>query len=189
MIKIALVGTHNTGKTTLFKLMQKDKVFEDYLFIPEQIRVLHDQGYGINENADDITQLALALENQYYGMLEKNTFTRQGIVFDRCILDNYIYALYLNKKGIISNKVLNTIKTSLDRTLPELQWIFWLRPEFSLDNDGKRSTNKQFQTDIDLLFKEFFESHKGKYYYRELKGESKFKLEAIKEIITGGYVY
>lgn len=189
MIKIALVGTHNTGKTTLFEMMKQDKVFNDYYFVPEQIRVVHSQGYGINESADDTTQLALALENQYYNLLEKNIFTHNGIVLDRCILDNYIYAKYLNNKGIVSDKVINTLKVVLDRTLPAIQYLFFLRPGFDMESDEERSTNEQFQTDIDNMFIEFFKQNKGKYYHRELFGSSKDRLEKIKEIVTGGYVY
>lgn len=189
MIKIALVGTHNTGKTTLFKLMKNDKLFSGYYFVPEQVRELHKKGYGINENADDVTQLAIALENQYYSLLDKTPLTHEGIIFDRCILDNYIYAKYLNNKSIISDKVLNTLKETLDRTLPFIQYIFLLRPEFDMESDEERSTNKDFQLTIDNMFKEFLEENRHKYYYRELFGSSKERLEAIKEIITGGYVY
>lgn len=189
MIKIALVGTHNTGKTTLFNMMKNDRIFTGYYFVPEQIRELHKKGYGINENADDCTQLALALENQYYNLLEKNSFTHEGIVLDRCILDNYIYAKYLNNKGIVSNKVIKTLEKVLERTLPAIQYLFWLRPGFDMESDEERSTNKDFQLTIDNMFKEFFEDNKHKYYYRELFGSSKERLEAIKEIVTGGYVY
>lgn len=189
MIKIALVGTHNTGKTTLFNLLKKDKLFDTYCFVPEQIRVLHEQGYGINEKADDVTQLALALENQYYSLLKQTPFLCEGIVFDRCILDNYIYAKYLHNKGIVSSKVLRTLRSVLDRTLPLIQYLFWLRPEFPMDKDGERSIDIKFQTDIDELFKDFFERNKDIYYPRELNGESPKRLEKIKEIITGGYVY
>ena len=189
MIKIALVGTHNTGKTTLFEMMKQDKLFSGYYFVPEQIRIIHSHGYGINENADDCTQLALALENQYYSLLTKSPLTYEGIVLDRCILDNYIYAKYLNKKGIVTDKVLNTLKETLDRTLPFIHYIFFLRPGFDMESDEERSTNEDFQLEIDNMFREFFEENKHKYYYRELTGTSKERLELIKEIITGGYVY
>ena len=147
--------------------------------------------------SDTKENLEYALENGFYiGTNGLITFAKLDCFkqitsdfLDRCILDNYIYAKYLNNKGIVSDKVIKTLKEVLDRTLPAIQYLFFLRPEFEMEQDNERSINKQFQDDIDKMFIEFFEQNKGKYYYRELVGESQKRLEKIKEIITGGYVY
>ena len=183
-MKIALVGTHNCGKTTLWNLMKQDSWFNDYTFVSEQIRVVNDMGFGINETAGDVTQLVLALENQYYTQLHSHYNCQ--MVLDRCLLDNYIYALYLTKKHIVSPGVLAVIKRAWDRTLVDLNYVFWLRPEFEMENDGQRSTDDQFQKDIDLMFEKFITQ--DKYYnnvFYELKGQSKDRLVQLKKIVGG----
>lgn len=182
-MKIALVGTHNSGKTTLFNLMKKDKMFKDYYFVGELIRELNEKGFGINENAKDDTQLALALLNYYYST-KKDYDTRIGKVIDRCLLDNYIYAKYLFNKGIVSKKVVDLIEPLVNESLYYFDFIFLCTPEFEMEYDGQRNNDKNFQMEIHQMFLDYIKhdidcEHKVKI----LKGGSKERLEIVKQFI------
>lgn len=183
LMKIALVGTHNSGKTTLFNLLKKEEAFKGYSFVPELVRELKTKGFGINESAKDDTQLALALLQNYY------TTNEFFLVMDRCILDTYIYAQYLAKRGIVINKVVKVLSEVLELSLREFDYIFICSPEFEFENDGQRDTNKEFQEEIHTLFLDYAIKHNTeKPKIRILTGNSQERLEKIKETIPLCYM-
>lgn len=156
MGNIALIGTHNSGKTTLFNWFKDYLKGQNYSFIEEQIRVINRKGFGINESAGDESQLALALSNSYQ-LLANN----KNIIADRFILDNYIYAKYLNNKGVVSNKVVDLIESMIDVHLKFFDIFLYCNPFNDMVDDGIRSTDKYFQLEIDKMFKDFI--YKNKY--------------------------
>lgn len=181
-MRIALVGTHNSGKTTLFNMMKSDSMFKTYDFEGEKIRDLYNLGFGINEGAGDDSQLALAFLNTTTLF---NYRLHSDVVFDRCLLDNYIYAKYLSKKGIVSERVVDLIGSYLPRHLDEFSVIFICSPEFSFEDDGVRDTNKEFQEEIHNLFLEYINGLDSYYKrrFRVLKGKSEDRLKEIKDFI------
>lgn len=182
-MKIALVGTHNSGKTTLFNLLKKEEAFKGYSFVPELIRELKTKGFGINESAKDDTQLALALLQNYY------TTNEFFLVMDRCILDTYIYAQYLAKRGIVTNKVVKVLSEVLELSLREFDYIFICSPEFEFEDDGQRNTNKEFQEEIHSLFLEYKRKHPTERpEIKILNGSSQERLEKIKRIVFPPYI-
>lgn len=182
-MRIALVGTHNSGKTTLFNMMKRDEIFKQYHFVGELIRELNEKGFGINENAKDDTQLALALLN-FYNSVNKQYRNAYGQVMDRCLLDNYIYAKYLNEQGIVSKKVVDLIKPIVEESLYHFDFIFLCEPEFEMENDGQRNNDKDFQIKIHEMFLDYIKNETGfEHRIKILKGSSKERLETIKQFI------
>ncbi|MCM1260642.1 MAG: ATP-binding protein [Staphylococcus sp.] len=182
-MKIALVGTHNSGKTTLFNMMKQDNVFKDYCFIGELIRELYNKGFGINENAKDDTQLALAMLNVYH-QTNKNYKNIYGQIMDRCLLDNYIYAKYLSQNGIVSKKVVKLIKPLVNESMQYFDFIFLCSPEFEIVSDGIRNEDKNFQIKIYNMFIEYIEKESNfKDRVKILKGNSIERLETIKQLV------
>lgn len=183
-MRIALIGTHNSGKTTLLNLMKIDKMFDGYIFEGEKIREIHNLGFGINEEAKDDTQLALALTHFATINLHKN---RPNLVLDRCLLDNYIYAKYLYNKGIVSKKVVELIETFLDSyILGNIDLLCVCDPEFPFEDDGVRDTNKDFQKEIHNMFMDYVHTLNINYpsiNILHLKGNSNTRLKTIKDFI------
>ena len=58
-MRIAIIGSHCTGKTTLMELMWSNINFEGYDFYSEAIREISRLHFPINEEADDSSQLAM----------------------------------------------------------------------------------------------------------------------------------
>lgn len=91
-MKIAIIGAHRVGKTTLAELIQ-DKL-PDYILTMEPYHELTSAGYEFSElsDADDFII-------QFEYALEQITSAEEDIIFDRCPLDilAYIHATDPNR--------------------------------------------------------------------------------------------
>lgn len=139
--KIAVIGSHGTGKTSLVNMISHKL---GYNIIPDIVREFFNEGYEINEQTTAETQLQI-LERQT--KLEKEV--PQPWVSDKSIYDNLVYA----KVGKQSNELINII---LDKIALREKYdlIFYLPIEFPLEKDGIRSNDESYQKEIDMCFRE-----------------------------------
>lgn len=146
-MKIALVGAHNTGKTTLFNKMYGSHHFAGYEFFREVVREVQNLGFVINEGADDATQLAMCA-------LHLNHLKYQSFVTDRCLLDNLVYAWVLSsgENPTVSLDCVKTIDSYFRKTKDDIDLYIYCPIEFEMENDGVRTVNKEFQQIIDRTF-------------------------------------
>ena len=150
---ICLVGTHCTGKSTTLEGLRSLYGENDVSYITEAIKEVKEKGLPINEDSIESTQLELL---KLYGLKHKklmdNSFKRL-IIMDRSVIDVYAYTLRLFAYNRISPEALKEVNletTHFIKTINPL--ILWFRPEFELQENGVRSTNKEFQTVIDRYF-------------------------------------
>jgi len=150
-MKIAITGTHSTGKTTLLNSIKQDVRSEEMLyrhkFFNELTRTIYKRGVTINESGDDMTQL---LTNNVH----INNLLEENFISDRCIIDSYSYTRYLYQQGKVSKWVYDYSYKLLQELCSKYDYIFWLRPEFDLQVDDVRSNDIQFQKDIDKIIEE-----------------------------------
>lgn len=147
-MRIAIIGTHGCGKTTLCNEMYKSIWFDDYKFATEPMREVARLGFSVNEHADDASQLAMV-------SLHLNNLLQHNLVADRSILDAYIYAKYLNETSlVVTNETVAFIEMLVNKNIGRYDYLFRCKPEFDLQADGFRSLDKKFQDDIDKLFDE-----------------------------------
>lgn len=173
-MRIALVGPQNSGKTTLFELMKKEPMFKGYHFFSECLSDVDKFGFKINEGATGESQLAMAA-------LHMRNLSYPHMVTDRCILDNYIYAEYLSEKYYsINSKIPKFLLSLLNETINMYDFIYYCNPDFKMEDNGFRSTDKQFQTDIHNLFMDFLKTNNFP-NVRYLSGETKDRLQTFKE--------
>lgn len=150
--KILITGTHSTGKSTLCDHLQKLEYFKDFKFIGGVTREAKSYGLDINESGDELTQL-YCMSKDFLNLVQNQD---QKVVFDRSILDTMIYTQYLTN---IEDWVLTTMTELCSRMIGEFDLILWLRPEIEIEDDNVRSTNPEFQSEIDLLFEYYFGLH------------------------------
>lgn len=147
MIKVALIGTHGVGKTTIcYNLvggLKKRGVSADYL--GEIAREARKSGFRINEETTQDSQRWI-LHTQIAKELEfaagKNV---EILVCDRSVLDNYAY--FINSFGI--DPALDAIINSHMKTY-NLLFKAPINPAY-LSQDNVRSIEPVFQKKIDLL--------------------------------------
>jgi len=170
-MKIALIGTHGTGKTTmtydLIANLKKEGYNSDLLQ-----EVARSCPLPINESTTKEAQEWI-IYSQYIKELELEK-PNQILICDRSIIDGYVY--YRNKFG--RNSTLEKFVKEKSKTYKEIFRVP-MREEL-LKDDGFRSTNKLFQQKIDGEFDRVIGS---------LKIESKeyTSLESALDIIKSSY--
>ena len=145
-MKIAFTGAQSTGKTTLLEAIKQNEEFRyKYEFIDEITRRMIKKGLKINEAGGNTTQLLIMNEHI------KNTLYTDAIM-DRCIIDGAVYTNWLWKEGKVENWVREYSINVFAHYKDQYDYIFYLKPEFDIVDDGTRSTNTRFRDDIVGLF-------------------------------------
>lgn len=155
-MKIAITGAQSTGKSTLLDSIKRDDrrdgLLPEYVFIDELTRSIKGKGIVINENGDNLTQLLT--NNTHIDNILLNNF-----VSDRCIIDSYVYTIWLHKNGKIDEWVL-LYSYHLFLTLVGMyDRIYYLKPEFDVVADGVRSSSTSFRDEISNLFEQVINDH------------------------------
>lgn len=149
MTRIAFVGAQSTGKTTLLDCL-KDKYGDSIKIFKETTRTVMNRGFSINEKSTVETQNAI-LELHIENLNNSSTGVN---VFDRCILDWYVYTLYLyNNNSDIPKEYITKVRNTLRQYIHMYDKIFYLSPLDTITDDGVRSTNIQYRDDIVSIFK------------------------------------
>lgn len=147
-MRIAFSGVQCTGKTTLINALMKDPLFEGFTVIKESIRSLKNKGYHINEDGNDDTQIAV-MNAHLMNLIPNDT------LIDRCAIDGLSYGQYSFNHGKISIDTLNFCRVVWELTRDYYDFIFYLRPEFDLIEDGTRSINKEFRDEVLNIFDKY----------------------------------
>ena len=158
-MRYCLSGTIGVGKTTLI-----NKLKENYSIdvVEEPCRFIEHNGFSLTKGNMIETQLAMM------SIVYSNIASNENAIFERGLLDLLVFTTYFYEKNQITNKQYKFFFDIISRQLYLFDKIFYIEPEFELENDGFRVTDKQFQKDIDDLFQRFI---------------MKFRLDVIK--LTG----
>ena len=153
MIKrIALVGASSTGKTTVYELL-KNKL-PKYEFVNESTRTVGSYGFPINEKGTDATQLAISCFHLEALLQPYNQ------VLDRCFMDVVVYTRFMDNA---SEETWKYIDATWNRIKHEYTHYIYFPIEFDSVDDGVRSVNEKWRTDIDEEFKAVLEGVRQPY--------------------------
>lgn len=145
-MKISFTGAQSTGKTTLLEAIKQNEEFRyKYEFIDEITRRMVKKGLKINEAGGNTTQLLIMNEHI------KNTLYTDAIM-DRCVIDGVVYTHWLWKEGKVEEWVFDYSVKVFNYYKDRYDYIFYLKPEFDIVDDGMRSTSTQFRDEIVDLF-------------------------------------
>jgi nicotinamide riboside kinase len=140
-------GAQGVGKTTLINKMKIDDRFNDWEIVDEIVRSLYKNGININENGNSITQLAIT--NSHLLNIYNTTNNK---VLDRCLLDSVVYSKYLYDSKKIDECILTYSECALLDFIEKYDYMFYISPEFPLIDDGVRSVDPIFRTNITDIF-------------------------------------
>ena len=153
-MRIAITGTHGTGKTTLLRELREIEPYKSsYTFVTELTRKLHERGYPINEQGTDEVQRILAQQ-----CVEASRIPNS--IADRCVLDNIVFTTFLFNEGKVNQETMNDAIEKFEANISNFDIIFYIRPEFDLVDDGVRTTSTSTRDKIFTLFELYIDKYK-----------------------------
>jgi len=161
-MKIAISGTHCTGKSTFIRDFIKnwpnyETPKESYRNLIKKKKLPHSkQG---TEKGQRLILDALCEQLQKYSKTD-------NVIFDRCVLDNLAYSSWLNLNGKVSDKFLDETRIIVREALKMLDIVFFipLTPiaPVSFEKDELREEDLIYREEIDNIFKIFVHSYNQK---------------------------
>ena len=155
-MKIAIIGSQGSGKSHLIQeFLNKWTMYKT----PEKTYrdIIKSRNIKINQEGDEESQKAIlnALIDEV--QQAKGDF----LIFDRCVIDNMAYTLWLNAHDKVSNKFVMDTKFLSHQTLKLFDLIFYipLRPEIQLQEKETRDSDPKFREEIDNIFRALISSY------------------------------
>jgi len=143
-MRISFTGTGGTGKSTLVAELSKHPNFENYTIIDSVSRELFAKGIPINEVGDNFDATQLLVMNKHLEVV----LTNQNLLCSRCLLDGFCYTEYLWHQGKVHSLIYSYAHFILEKYLSTYDFIFFIRPEFDLINDGVRSSSEDWRNAV-----------------------------------------
>ena len=191
-MRIAIIGAHCTGKSTLIEEFLKqwpmykrpEKTYRD---------IIKEQKLDINKQGTKESQKAIL--NALVDEIQlASTSGDKHIIFDRCTVDNIAYTLWHYAKetpGFDSEFIIDS-KTIAALSLKHIDLIFYLpaRKEIPLTEREGRETDEVFREEVDNIFDSLvtsYEKNTGAFFPKEdcpavirLEGPPDMRLPQIK---------
>jgi nicotinamide riboside kinase len=142
-MRISFTGPGCSGKTTLLKKC-REHYGDKFDYVDEVTRPALHSGLKINEDGDSSTQLYILEQHIRNDSLD-------NVIMDRCIIDGLVYTNWLHMEGKVSDTVQRTFDKAYKELVNNLDIVFYTSP-VQFQDDGERSTNTKFITDIEQMF-------------------------------------
>lgn len=176
-IRIGIAGAQSVGKTTLLNALRSERFFRSFTICDEVTRRVKSYGFSINEEGNNLTQRLIMQEHIV------NVFMYDGMITDRTALDGLIYSVYLFKKKKIDAETMKFVNSVYRKVVPMYDYLFYIEPEFDVEDDGERSTDLQFRDEIVTLFEQFIA--KEKLPVIRVKGSVRERVNTVINILEG----
>jgi hypothetical protein len=150
-MRIAVVGAQNVGKTTFVKDFVAK--FSNYITPNVSYRdIVLTKGLKINQETGEESQAAIM--QFIYNLISENK--DENIIFDRCLIDNYVYSHCAYLKGAISGEFIEVSKETMFSHLQFLETIIFIPVSLAveLESDKLRDTDKKFIDTVNRTFVE-----------------------------------
>ena len=153
-MRIGISGAQSVGKTTLLNALRSEKCFKDYTIRNEVTRSVKALGININESGSDISQQLIMKEHIY------NLVMFDDMITDRTALDGLVYTTWLYDSGKVSPECFVETQMIFEKTIKMYDYVFYIAPEFPIEDDGVRSASQEWQNEIVTLFDAIIDTYK-----------------------------
>jgi len=171
-IKVGLSGTHGSGKTSaaFYLSAELSRIASGVDVLTELARKT---GWPVNEQGDDFTQLWLIASQIVREIEEARRPGTRYLICDRTVMDNYVYCQYHSG----SDEVLFSLA---QRWMQTYDYMIYVIPDMPLEEDGFRSTDIIFQTEIKEIFDDILDDLTIEPL--RIKSSNLFQVETIEDI-------
>ena len=153
-MRIGIAGAQSVGKTTLLNALRSEKIFQDMKVCNEVTRRVMSYGLPINEQGTDVTQKLIMQEHIV------NVFMYSNFITDRTAFDGIVYTKYLHENGKVNDETMTFATDVFVKLIPKYDILFYIEPEFEIQNDGIRSIDANFRNRIVQIFDEYLDTYK-----------------------------
>jgi len=168
-MKLAFIGTHGTGKTTLCHFLAGE-MRKRGLNVGLVAEIARKSPLPINRKTTRESQLWI-LTTQIASEIEVGAFY-DYVVCDRSLLDNYAYQVVSSGKDAFMEDI-------VEAWLPTYDVLFKTPNIFPLVNDGVRDTNLEFQDRVDQMIDELLEERGTPYVQLPRKDQLEFVVDYL----------
>lgn len=151
-MRIGICGAQSVGKTTLLNALRSEKLLSNIKVRNEVTRRVANYGLPINENGSDITQKLIMHEHIV------NVFMYDDFITDRTALDGIVYSHYLHENGRLTDETMTYVTNIFVKLKSYYDILFYIKPEFDIQNDGVRSIDTNFRDRIVELFDQYIDT-------------------------------
>lgn len=161
-MKIAVIGTANTGKTTYIQdFLKKWPMYN--LVDSEYRKLLKEKNLPHSKDGNEESQTAIL--NCLVDEIVKYS-KEDFVIFDRCVLDVLAYSTWLHLNDKLSEKCLDQQRILIRETLKLYDVLFFVPltkvSPIKIEDNGTRETDPIYREEVDTIFKAFQESyHRG----------------------------
>jgi len=148
-MRLAVIGPQNTGKSTFIKDFLEH--FPEYTTPTETYRdVIQKNNLEINQKGSEENQRMI--RDFLFNQITNNKESK--ILFDRCVIDNYIYSLALHDSGVVSTEFLYETFNLVLKHLEHLDGLIFIPTAVSIKlvDDKLRDTDVKYVDKINRLF-------------------------------------
>ncbi len=164
-MRIAVSGTACVGKSTFIQDFLRFWPMYKLADNSYREKLKQDPSFKLNEDGDEGSQSKICDI-----MIEQaNPYTRKdNIIFDRCIVDNLAYSLWLNGKNKVTDNFINNQIPKIKKASKQYDIIFYIpllkeQPiELVPVEDQTRSLDPVFREEVDNIFRAIYNDYMGK---------------------------
>lgn len=181
-MRIAVIGPQNTGKSTFIKDFLKE--FPHYVSPGESYRdVIEDKKLQVNQKGSQSSQKEI--RDFMFGQMRHNT--TYNVIFDRCMIDNYIYTYVQYQKGEIPKWFVDETEAMMKDTLQSVDLYLFIPTAVSvpLVDDGTRDVNPKYIDAVNYHFLSvLFELARTHHItVKVISGSRKERMDQVKKLI------
>ena len=175
-LKIVVIGSHSTGKTTLARMLSKKFSIP---MISEAARKFDKEKISNISSKEYIN-----IQKQILDMQLEEESLRNEFISDRSTIDNAAYWIHNCSNNVKDIENINYIDKAI-KNIPNYTHIFLLIPEFYPISDNFRDTNIVYQLQIAEIIHTILVMYQIKHY--RITGDIKTRFDKVMEVLEQGF--
>lgn len=181
-MRVAVLGPQNTGKSTFIQDFLQE--FHHYTSPKETYRdVVTKKGLVINQ----LSNLESQREIRNFMFTQFRHNTEYNIIFDRCLIDNYVYTCIQHQAGTIPKWFVDETEAMMKDTLQAVDMYLFIPTAVSvpLVDDGTRDIDKEYIDTVNNYFLKILFDLAQRYHItvKVISGNRSTRIQEVRKLL------